>query len=1267
MSNKQIKILLIEDNPGDVRLIREMLAEVPNVPWELKSAERLSTGLDYLAKQQPDIILLDLGLPDSQGIETLKKIYAKTQKIPIVVLTGIGDEAIASQAVREGAQDYLSKGDINGRVLWRVIRYAIERKQAEEALYKEKQFAESLIDTAQAVILVLDTTGRIVSFNRYMEEVSGYHLEEVKGRDWFSKFLPEDDQHRTKVLFSKSIIDGIQNRGNVSGITTKDGRIRDIEWYDKPLKDEDGNVVGLLAIGQDVTERKKLLDALAESELWYRHMFDNAPFGIGFSSIDGKVINLNKAMETITGYSADEFNKINLADLYVNKADREALLQEIGQHGGVIDYPAQLRRKDGTPYDVLLSIRLTTIGNKEFLQTIYNDVTERKKAEESLSISERNFRDSIENSPLGIRIVTEDGKSLYANRAFLDIYGYSSLEELEAVPRKQRYTHEGYSQHQERKRKRKRGEDIPADYEISIVRKDGQVRELAASRREVLWNGEKQFQVLYQDITERKQAEEALRESEQKYRLIAENASDIIWTMDMNLRFTYMSPSVTRVRGYTVEEVMPQSLEEVFTPSSVEAVVKSFAEEQAIESLEPKDLSRIRTLELELTCKNGSTVWCEVKASFIRDADGQPIGILGAAREITERRKAEEALRQSEKKYRTILEDMDESYYETDLAGNFTFFNDALYRHLGYSKEELMGMNYLVFTPPEDVKRVSKASNQVYRTGKPAEWFPREMIRKDGRRVFTETSIFPLRNEGGEIIGWRGVGRDVTKRKQAEQALRESEERYRTLFDATADGILIADLETRQFQYANPAICRMLGYTEEELRTMDVAAIHPKEDLQRVMAEFEAQVRGDKTLAPELPCLRKDGTIVYADVNAVSITIDGKRCNAGFFRDITERKKAEQQALVNAKLASVGELVAGVAHEVNNPLTGILGYAQLLADRNDVPQSVKEDLQKIYEESRRTVKIVQNLLRFARQYKPEKNLVDINELLERTLELEDYKMRTSNIMLSTKLVADLPLILADYNQLQQVVLNIVTNAQQAIAETNCKGKIKVTTDVVEDYVRISISDNGPGISPENITRIFDPFFTTKQAGSGSGLGLSVCHGIITEHGGNIYAESTRGRGTTFIIELPIATGEQAVIKEKEPAKKKIRQPRRKMTGNILIAEDEPSISAVLTRNLLAKGYQVQAVPDGKAALNRLTKNSYDLLIFDLKMPGVSGRELYETMKKNQPKLAERIVFITGDVMSPGTHDFLVSTGRPYLIKPFDSEDIIGVIDKVFNG
>ena len=1014
MSDKPTRILLIEDNPGDIRLIREMLAQVDGITYNLETAKRLSAGLECLAKEQLDIILLDLGLPDSQGIKTLDKILAMTPTVPIVVLTGLDDEAIANEAVHKGAQDYLLKGDINSRALSRVIRYAVERKQAEKTL--------------------------------------------------------------------------------------------------------------------------------RESEGKYRALFEYSPDGVLIADIDTKrFLYANPAICEMLGYDTEEMIRMDVSDIHPKDKLR----------------------------DVIAEFEMQASGQKTLA--------------------------------LDIPCLRKDGTILYA-----DVNTAKTL----------------------------------------VIGKECNIG-------------------FFRNATERKQAEDALRESEEKYRLLAENASDIIWTTDMNLKFTYISPSVERVRGYTVEEAKDQSLEEFLIPASTEMVLKVFAEELATESLEAKDLTRVRTMELELICKDGSTVWVEVKSSFIRDADSQPVGILGAAREITERRKSEEALRQSEERYRTILEDMEEFYYETDLAGNFTLINDALCRHLGYSIEEMMGMNYLIFTPPEDIKRVSQSSNQVYRTGEPIKWFPREMISKDGSRTFNETSIFPLRNQSGEIIGWRGVGRDVTERKRAEEALRQSEERYRTILEEIEDSYFEVDL-AGNLTFINDAVCHHLGYSREELFGINYRVFTAPEEVESVYQVFnEIFLTGTPIKGFSWKLVRKNGEAVFAD-GSVSALRDQNGKIIGFRgvgRDMTDRKKAEQQLLTSAKLASVGELAAGVAHEINNPLTGVLGYAQLLASRQDIPQDIKHDLDVICQESQRTVRIVQNLLRFARQHKPDRTLTDINELIERTLELQLYKLTTSNIKLITKLAEGCLWVVVDYNQIQQVILNIVINAMQSMAEVSRKGKITVTTGTDNSQVRISIADNGPGIAKENITKVFDPFFTTKPVGSGSGLGLSVCHGIIAEHGGNIYIESIEGRGSTFIIELPAAPEDKAAVKEKIVIKKKRPQRRRKLEKSILIVEDEPVICDVLVRILSGENYQVDIASSGKEALRKLKKRVHDLFIVDLKMPEMSGRQLYKIMKDKNPNAAERVIFITGDTVTPETQNFLTSTGRPYLRKPFDYKELTKMVEE----
>jgi len=336
--------------------------------------------------------------------------------------------------------------------------------------------------------------------------------------------------------------------------------------------------------------------------------------------------------------------------------------------------------------------------------------------------------------------------------------------------------------------------------------------------------------------------------------------------------------------------------------------------------------------------------------------------------------------------------------------------------------------------------------------------------------------------------------------------------------------------------FFNDYFQKVLGRSSEELMGMNYRALVGEEDIKPLYYVSNKVYRtGQPARVVSFRFLRQDGSAGFFEVSIYPRrSQDGEIVGFRLLgHDITERKKAEQQLLMTSKLASIGELTARIAHELNNPLTGVIGYAQLLMDAPDVPPQVKSDLEKIYQESQRAAKIVHNLLSFARQRQPEKHLVDVNELIQKTLEMRSYRLVTSNIELHLELQAGLPRILADYHQLQQVLLNILVNAEQALAEVKHQGKIWLSSSAGHEYVTISIRDNGPGIPKSNITRIFDPFFTTKEVGKGTGLGLSVCHGIITAHGGNIYVDSRVGKGATFTIELPIVSGESAVLKDKD--------------------------------------------------------------------------------------------------------------------------------------
>ncbi len=352
-------------------------------------------------------------------------------------------------------------------------------------------------------------------------------------------------------------------------------------------------------------------------------------------------------------------------------------------------------------------------------------------------------------------------------------------------------------------------------------------------------------------------------------------------------------------------------------------------------------------------------------------------------------------------------------------------------------------------------------------------------------------------------------------------------------------------------------------------------------------------------------------------------------------------------------MASVGEMTAGVAHEINNPLTGIIGYAQLLMDRKDIPLDAKRDLAAINEGAQRVAGIVKRLLTFSRQVKPERRLVDINEIIESTLLLRDYHLRTNNINVITKLDPHLPETIADPGQIQQVLLNLIVNAETEMKLAHGGGKLTITTRKCDGNIEIRVKDNGPGIKPEIMDRIFDPFFTTREVGEGTGLGLSLCYGIVKEHKGNIYAESKPGEGATFIVELPIITA----VEVPKPAEPVVEQTEKQARARILVVDDEKVITELVKRVLDGEGYEVDTANNAAEALKMIEGGRYHLILLDVKMPGMDGVELYQRIKDIARSLARRVVFITGDVMGADTERFLSEARAARLDKPFSAEQL----------
>jgi len=393
---------------------------------------------------------------------------------------------------------------------------------------------------------------------------------------------------------------------------------------------------------------------------------------------------------------------------------------------------------------------------------------------------------------------------------------------------------------------------------------------------------------------------------------------------------------------------------------------------------------------------------------------------------------------------------------------------------------------------------------------------------------------------------------------------------------------------------------------------------------------------------------------------------DGGLSMIEVFRDITERKRVElekkeleQKVQLSDRLASIGEMASGIAHEINNPLTGVIGFSQLLMEK-DVPEDIRKDLEIIHDGSQRVAGIVKGLLTFARQHKSERTYSDINQLVDNTVALRAYALETSNIRAAIVLDPDLPWTMADAGQLQQVFLNIIINAEIEMKKARGKGNLIIKTEKIADTIRISFTDDGPGIARENLGKVFDPFFTTKEVGEGTGLGLSLSHGIIAEHNGQIYAESEPGKGATFVIEIPVVAEEEREEEMNGPAD----EPVKTTVASILIVDDEPDILKFLSHLLAAEGHQVETAGNSSDALEMIKSRRYSLILSDIKLPDMSGIELYQHIKKITPSLTKRVVFITGDVTGSDTRKFLTENKAHYVTKPFDIKQLKEELNRV---
>ena len=506
---------------------------------------------------------------------------------------------------------------------------------------------------------------------------------------------------------------------------------------------------------------------------------------------------------------------------------------------------------------------------------------------------------------------------------------------------------------------------------------------------------------------------------------------------------------------------------------------------------------------------------------------------------------------------------------------------------------------------------------------------------------------------------WRGVTRqaqaiDDANRdlKVANTQMEESEARFRKLFDEAPVGYHEVDTDGH-ITRVNRTELDMLGYAADEVLGRPLWEFVEEPEI--VREEFFKQVNGtiETGSAYERMYRKKDGTLlpVLADTPLLRDNeghVIGARTTV---QDITELKEVQERLQETSRLASVGELAAGVAHELNNPLGSIMGFTELLLDE-DLPQSARDDLQTVYSDVQRAARIVQNLQSFARRDEPTRQYVDVTDVVQKALEIKSYHLRVNNVQVTTRFAKHVLYTMLDEHQVLQVIVNILGNAEQAIVGANRDGRISIDVSRSGDQIKLTIADDGPGMAPETLKKVFHPFFTTKEVGEGTGLGLSICYGIVKQHGGDLWAESVPGEGATFHITLPVSGPDGDM---KAPDSEEVREAT--TVKRILVVDDERGIRAFLSGTLESEGHSVETAQDGKEALEKVRGAGYDHIIMDLHMPGVDGERLYQLIHEFDEGLASRIIFVTGDTLSPHTHKFVFGTGNPALTKPFSREDL----------
>jgi PAS domain S-box-containing protein len=1139
------------------------------------------------------------------------------------------------------------KGTIEGIVL--VCRDVTERKRAEEALRESEEKFRSLAERSPNMIFI-NRRGRIVYANMKCEEIMGYRRDEFYSPQFdFLKLIAPESRDVVKKNFMKHLA-GEEVPPYEYTLVTSDGKRIEAIHTTKVI-DYEGEPT-ILGIVTDITDRRRVETALRETNETLEALIQSSPLAITMLDPTGKVQIWNRAAEQIFGWSAQEvIGQPNPIVPPEKQLEYNALLSRILQGESLAGVEVRRTRKDGNLIDVSLSTSLLkdVQGGARGIMAVIADISERKAMEKRLQLSDQ----ILQRVGSLVLVANSGGEIIYTSPSVKTVLGYNPEELLgDNWWRISGENQKSAARERDRVARSARGElpIIESTYETFIRHRDG-------GMRCILWKDsagpEGMLIGVGQDITELKHAEDALQQSERRFKALIEKSSDVVLIVDTSGTTRYLSPSVERVLGFEAEERLGRNTFELVHPEDRAPVEVAF-----------KDLVRTSgksiTIQMRAKHKDGSWRWLEATGTNHLH-DPTVGGVVINYRDITERKRSEEELI----RLRKAVVSSGEVIFMTDRDGIFSFVNPTFTSVYGYTASEVVGR-----TTPRILKSglmQQKHYANFWKTILNKDLAIGELTNKtkNGRLLTIHSSVNPILDDQGQIVGFLAIQRDVTEQKNVEEKIREQA----ALLDIAQDAIIVRTMDDR-IVYWNKGAQRLYGWSAEEAIGKDANELLFKE-LPPRLNEANAAVLDQGEWSGELTQICKNQTEVIVETRWTLVRDrNGLPLSKLIVNtDITGKKKLEKQFLRAQRMESVGTLAGGIAHDLNNVLAPVLISLQILRKKLPNPED-RSMLDRLEATVQRGADLVKQVLSFSRGMEIDRSLLQVRHLIE---ESKRFVKETfpAGIEITTNTPPDLWPVSGDSTQLHQILLNLCVNARDAMPNGGTLSIEASNLIVDENFTRIdveaktgphiviSVSDTGIGIPADIRDKIFEPFFTTKEVGKGTGLGLSTVYAIVRGHNGFIHVYSEVDKGTTVKVYLPAIPSEQI----EKPVEEAIQSYR----GNgelVLLVDDETAICEIARMTLESNGYRVLTSGDGADALTQYFSHrpNIKLVITDISMPIMDGPALIRALRRLDPAL--NIIAATGLGDRMKVAEVQKSNVQAFLSKPFTAERLLETIHAV---